>query len=59
VGYDAKEATDADPSRAEFVLRMTLAYLRSQLFGKSGEWEEARGVVGELPELGSVESKVM
>lgn len=56
-GYDAKETTDEDPSRSAMVLRMTLAYLRSQLFEKKDLWNEARKALGKVPELGSVQSK--
>jgi predicted dienelactone hydrolase len=44
-GYDAAETTDENPERVAVVQRLTLAYLRSQLFPGDTAWQEARATL--------------
>ncbi|KAK6951639.1 hypothetical protein Daesc_006162 [Daldinia eschscholtzii] len=55
-GWDAAETQDESPQLLATVQRMTLAYLRSALYGDKS-WDEARGALKQLDELGAVESK--
>ncbi|KAI1742041.1 alpha/beta-hydrolase [Xylaria scruposa] len=56
-GWDAKETQDESPQMLGFVQRMSLAYLRSQLYEGDDSWKKACEVLAGLNELGSVESK--
>jgi hypothetical protein len=56
-GWDAAEGDDGNPERLGLVQRMSLAYLRSQLFEGDKAWEEACKAFGEIDQ-GRVESKV-
>jgi predicted dienelactone hydrolase len=56
-GWDAGETLDESPERLAVVQRMTLAYLKSQLYEGDNSWEEASKALKGLEELGSVESK--
>ncbi|KAH8156050.1 hypothetical protein CIB48_g12198 [Xylaria polymorpha] len=56
-GWDAAECRDESPQLLGFVQRMTLAYLRSQLYEGDNSWKQACEVLAGLKELGSVESK--
>ncbi|KAI1748666.1 alpha/beta-hydrolase [Xylaria castorea] len=56
-GWDAAETEDESPQMLGFVQRMSLAYLRSQLFEGDDSWKQACEVLAGLNELGSVESK--
>ncbi|KAI0544286.1 alpha/beta-hydrolase [Xylaria curta] len=56
-GWDAKETQDESPQMLGFVQRMSLAYLRSQLYEGDDSWKRACEVLAGLNELGSVESK--
>ncbi|KAI1474087.1 alpha/beta-hydrolase [Daldinia eschscholtzii] len=55
-GWDAAETQDESPQLLATVQRMTLAYLRSALYGDKS-WDEARDALRQLDELGTVESK--
>ncbi|KAI1390635.1 alpha/beta-hydrolase [Hypoxylon trugodes] len=55
-GWDGKETQDEGPERLASVQRVTLAYLRTALYGDSS-WDEAREALKGLAELGSIESK--
>ncbi|OTB18702.1 hypothetical protein K445DRAFT_327241 [Daldinia sp. EC12] len=55
-GWDAAETQDESPQLLATVQRMTLAYLRSALYGDKS-WDEARDALKQLGELGTVESK--
>ncbi|KAI1464461.1 alpha/beta-hydrolase [Daldinia caldariorum] len=55
-GWDAAETQDESPQLLATVQRMTLAYLRSALYGDKS-WDEARDALKHLGELGTVESK--
>ncbi|KAF2669200.1 alpha/beta-hydrolase [Microthyrium microscopicum] len=54
--WDAAETKDESPERLAVVQRMSLAYLRSQLFG-DGSWAEARKAFEKLPAQGMVQSR--
>ncbi|KAI1423390.1 alpha/beta-hydrolase [Xylaria sp. FL1777] len=56
-GWDAKETQDESPEILGTIQRMSLAYLRSQLYEGDKSWEQACEVLSGLKELGSVESK--
>ncbi|KAI0096939.1 alpha/beta-hydrolase [Nemania sp. FL0031] len=56
-GWDAAETRDESPEMLGLVQRMTLAYLRSQLYEGDKSWEQACEVMSTLKGLGSVESK--
>ncbi|KAJ3573529.1 hypothetical protein NPX13_g4670 [Xylaria arbuscula] len=56
-GWDAKECLDESPERLGFVQRMSLAYLKSQLYQGDKSWEQAREALSGLESLGSLESK--
>ncbi|KAI0467372.1 alpha/beta-hydrolase [Xylaria cf. heliscus] len=56
-GWDAVETKDESPQMLGFVQRMSLAYIRSQLYEGDESWKEACEVLAGLEELGSVESK--
>lgn len=56
-GWDAAETQDESPERLSFVQRMSLAYLRSQLYDGDKSWERACEILAGLEQLGSVESK--
>lgn len=56
-GWDAAEGDDGSPERLAFVLRMTWAYMKSQLTEGDQSWEKASAALGELQSLGSVEKK--
>ncbi|KAI0424211.1 alpha/beta-hydrolase [Xylaria sp. FL1042] len=56
-GWDAKETQDESPEMLALVQRMSLAYLRSQLYEGDKSWEQACEALSGLKELGSVESK--
>ncbi|KAI3320817.1 alpha/beta-hydrolase [Xylariaceae sp. AK1471] len=56
-GWDAAETQDESPERLGFVQRMSLAYLRSQLYEGDKSWEQACEAMAGLEELGSVENK--
>jgi hypothetical protein len=55
--WDAAETRDESPERLAVVQRMTLAYLRSQLYKGDGAWVEACKVFEKLVAQGKVESK--
>ncbi|KFA72068.1 hypothetical protein S40288_02307 [Stachybotrys chartarum IBT 40288] len=57
-GWDAAETTDESPERMHMVLRMTLAYLKSQLYEGDRSWVQACETLKGLEDLGSVESKI-
>jgi pimeloyl-ACP methyl ester carboxylesterase len=56
-GWDAAETQDESPEMLGFVQRMSLAYLRSQLYEGDKSWEQACAALAGLQELGSVENK--
>ncbi|KAI1324589.1 alpha/beta-hydrolase [Xylariaceae sp. FL0255] len=56
-GWDAAETQDEGPERLGLVQRMTTAYMRSRLYEGDNSWELACKALGEVTELGSVESK--
>lgn len=57
-GYDVAETTDENPERVAAVARLTLAYLRSELYPGDRSWQAARDALAAGPEpLGRVESK--
>ena len=56
-GWDAGETLDESPERLAVVQRMTLAYLRSQLYEGDRAWVEACQAFEGLKGLGKVESK--
>ncbi|KAI0803897.1 alpha/beta-hydrolase [Xylaria sp. FL0064] len=56
-GWDAKETQDESPEMLGMVQRMSLAYMRSQLYEGDKSWEQACEALAGLKELGSVESK--
>ncbi|GAB3499362.1 alpha/beta hydrolase family protein [Nocardiopsis coralliicola] len=57
-GYDVAETTDEDPSRVAAVQRLTLAYLRSELYAGDPSWREATAELAYGPgSFGRVESK--
>ncbi|KAJ5225610.1 hypothetical protein N7468_006835 [Penicillium chermesinum] len=57
-GYDTAEATDDEsPERLSMVLRLTWAYLWSQLYPEDHAWSAAVDALKQLPHLGKVESK--
>ncbi|KAI8961500.1 alpha/beta-hydrolase [Daldinia sp. FL1419] len=55
-GWDAAETQDESPELLAVVQRMTLAYLRSALYGDKS-WDDACDALKQLGELGTVESK--
>lgn len=56
-GWDAAETTDESPERLAVLQRMTLAYLKSQLYDGDKSWAEACKALQGLEELGIVKSK--
>jgi hypothetical protein len=56
-GWDAKECLDESPERLFFVLRMTLAYLKSQLYEGDDSWKKAAEALKGQEQLGSLETK--
>ena len=56
-GWDAAETQDESPERLAAVLRMTVAYLKSQLIERDDSWKRACQVLQGLEHLGKVESK--
>ncbi|CZR58121.1 uncharacterized protein PAC_08012 [Phialocephala subalpina] len=56
-GWDAGETTDESVEMVEVVRRMTVAYLRSELYPEDKAWEEACQALGSLGAIGKVESK--
>ncbi|MFJ9822272.1 alpha/beta hydrolase family protein [Streptomyces sp. NPDC101151] len=57
-GYDVAETTDENPERVAAVARLTLAYLRTELYPGDSAWQAARDALTADPEpLGRVESK--
>lgn len=56
-GWDTLESKDESPERLSAVLRVTWAYLRSQLYEGDKAWEEARLAIEGLEELGKIETK--
>ncbi|KAB5585201.1 Alpha/Beta hydrolase protein [Coniochaeta sp. 2T2.1] len=56
-GWEADETDDESPQRLEAVLRMTVAYLRSQLFDGNYAWDRACDALREFGQLGKVENK--
>ncbi|KAF4964843.1 hypothetical protein FSARC_7271 [Fusarium sarcochroum] len=56
-GWDALECQDEDAERLGFMQRLTWAYLRSQLYPGDNAWEEAKKVIAEHAEIGSIEEK--
>ncbi|KAM0543802.1 hypothetical protein ACHAPJ_012109 [Fusarium lateritium] len=56
-GWDALECQDEDPERLGFMQRLTWAYLRSQLYPGDNAWEEAKKVIAQNSEIGSIEEK--
>ncbi|KAJ9143296.1 Alpha/beta-hydrolase [Pleurostoma richardsiae] len=56
-GWDAKETLDESPERLAAVQRMTLAYLKSQLYEGDKSWPEACKALAGLEALGKVEGK--
>ncbi|KAI0203398.1 alpha/beta-hydrolase [Astrocystis sublimbata] len=56
-GWDAKETQDESPEMLGFVQRMSLAYLKSQMYQGDDSWARACEVLAGLGGLGSVESK--
>ncbi|KAI2770448.1 alpha/beta-hydrolase [Daldinia loculata] len=55
-GWDSAETQDESPQLLAAVQRLTLAYLRSALYGDNS-WDKARDALKQLGELGTVESK--
>ncbi|KAK9728938.1 hypothetical protein K7432_000690 [Basidiobolus ranarum] len=56
-GWDAGETLDESPERLAAVQRMTLAYLKSQLYDGDRAWTEACQALEGLKGLGKVERK--
>ncbi|MGW6738981.1 alpha/beta hydrolase family protein [Streptomyces sp. NPDC055013] len=57
-GYDVAETTDENPERVAALARLTLAYLRSELYPEDSAWQTARDALASRPDpLGRVESK--
>ncbi|KAF7562237.1 hypothetical protein G7046_g1904 [Stylonectria norvegica] len=56
-GWDAGETLDESPERLATVQRVTLAYLKSQLYEGDDAWQVAKKALGELSELGAIEEK--
>jgi dienelactone hydrolase len=57
-GYDVAETTDEEPQRVAALLRVTTAYLRSQLNPGNPAWQEAIDSLAEDPDPeGQVETK--
>ena len=57
-GYDAAETTDENPERVAAVLRLTGAYLRTELYPGDSAWQAARDALTTGPDpFGRVESK--
>jgi predicted dienelactone hydrolase len=56
-GWDTAETRDESPERLLAVLRMTVAYLKSQLQDQDDSWSRACQAIGALEQLGKVESK--
>lgn len=56
-GWDAGEVDDPSPERLAAVLRVTWAWLRSQLHSGDRAWEEACEALKGLEGLGMIESK--
>jgi predicted dienelactone hydrolase len=57
-GYDVAETTDENPERVAAVARLTLAYLRTQLYPGDSAWQEACDALTAGPNpLGRIESK--
>jgi pimeloyl-ACP methyl ester carboxylesterase len=56
-GWDAAEGDDGSPERLAGVLRMTAAYLKSQLNEGDDSWPRACKALEGLEQLGKVESK--
>jgi predicted dienelactone hydrolase len=55
--WDAAETLDESPERLAVVQRMTLAYLRSQLYEGDGTWPKACKAFEQLTAQGKVQSK--
>jgi pimeloyl-ACP methyl ester carboxylesterase len=55
--WDAAETRDESPERLAIIQRMTLAYLRSQLYKGDGAWAEACKAFEKLAAQGEVRSK--
>jgi predicted dienelactone hydrolase len=56
-GWDAGETQDESPERLAAVQRVTLAYLKSQLYEGDVSWSEAIGALQGLERIGKVEEK--
>ncbi|MFE9929756.1 alpha/beta hydrolase family protein [Streptomyces sp. NPDC005533] len=57
-GYDVAETTDENPERVAAVARLTLAYLRTELYPGDCAWQAARDALTADPEpVGRIESK--
>lgn len=57
-GYDAAETTDENPERVAAVLRLTGAYLRTELYLGDSAWQAAQDALTTGPDpFGRVESK--
>ena len=57
-GYDAAETTDEDPERVAAIARLSLAYLRTELYPGDPAWQAARDELAASPDpLGRIESK--
>ncbi|MFK8844098.1 alpha/beta hydrolase family protein [Streptomyces sp. Ac-502] len=57
-GYDVAETTDESPDRVSAVQRLTLAYLRTQLYPGDSAWESACDALTSGPDaFGRVEAK--
>ncbi|KAJ9158228.1 Alpha/beta-hydrolase [Coniochaeta hoffmannii] len=56
-GWDTAETQDESPERLATVLRMTVAYLKSQLTEGDDSWHRACQALQGLEQLGKVESK--
>ncbi|MFE5919055.1 alpha/beta hydrolase family protein [Streptomyces sp. NPDC056468] len=57
-GYDVAETTDENPERVAALVRLTWAYLRSELYPEDSAWQTARDALASRPDpLGRVESK--
>lgn len=57
-GYDAAETTDENPVMVTALVRLSAAYLRSQLFGSDEDWLMAREALATGPDaFGRVDSK--
>ncbi|KAI0509569.1 Alpha/Beta hydrolase protein [Xylaria bambusicola] len=56
-GWDAKGTEDESPEMLSMVQRMSLAYMKSQLYEGDKSWEQACKALSGLEALGSIESK--